>query len=82
MKLLVTGAAGFIGSALCHRLLDQGHSIVGLDNINDYYDTALKYGRLEELGINRKDIVWYKYVSSSIYPESGGLEGTRNDVRQ
>ena len=69
MKLLVTGAAGFIGSALCHRLLDQGHSIVGLDNINDYYDTALKYGRLEELGINRKDIVWYKYVSSSIYPD-------------
>ena len=69
MKLLVTGAAGFIGSALCHRLLDQGHSIVGLDNINDYYDTALKYGRLEKLGINRKDIVWYKYVSSSIYPD-------------
>ena len=69
MKLLVTGAAGFIGWALCHRLLDQGHSIVGLDNINDYYDTALKYGRLEELGINRKDIVWYKYVSSSIYPD-------------
>ena len=69
MKLLVTGAAGFIGSALCHRLLDQGHSSVGLDNINDYYDTALKYGRLEELGINRKDIVWYKYVSSSIYPD-------------
>lgn len=69
MKLLVTGAAGFIGSALCHRLLGRGHSIVGLDNINDYYDTALKYGRLEGLGINRKDIVWYKYVSSSIYPD-------------
>ena len=46
MKLLVTGAAGFIGSAVCRRLLNRGGSIVGLDNLNDYYDPELKYGRL------------------------------------
>jgi UDP-glucuronate 4-epimerase len=47
MKVLVTGAAGFIGSALSIRLLDEGCKIVGLDNHNDYYDPALKEARLE-----------------------------------
>jgi len=51
MKVLVTGAAGFIGSAVCKRLLDRDDSVVGLDNINDYYDPELKYGRLAGLGI-------------------------------
>ena len=46
MKLLVTGSAGFIGSALCLRLLDIGYSVIGLDNHNDYYDPALKEARL------------------------------------
>ena len=38
MKILVTGAAGFIGHALCKRLIAENYEIVGLDNINDYYD--------------------------------------------
>ena len=46
MHVLVTGAAGFIGSHLCVRLLDAGHTVVGLDNINDYYSPQLKRDRL------------------------------------
>ena len=55
-KILVTGAAGFIGFHLSKKLLERGHEIVGLDNINDYYDTSLKYDRLEQLGIDRSAI--------------------------
>jgi UDP-glucuronate 4-epimerase len=44
--ILVTGAAGFIGFHVAQRLLQQGHAVVGLDNVNDYYDTALKDARL------------------------------------
>jgi len=46
MKILVTGAAGFIGSALCIELLNRGDTVIGLDNHNDYYDPALKEARL------------------------------------
>lgn len=46
MKYLVTGAAGFIGSSVVQRLCEQGHDVVGIDNINDYYDIELKYSRL------------------------------------
>ena len=49
MKILVTGAAGFIGSHTAARLLAQGHEVVGLDNLNDYYDVALKQARLAGL---------------------------------
>jgi UDP-glucuronate 4-epimerase len=49
MKVLVTGAAGFIGSALTHRLLDRGDQVVGIDNLNDYYDVRLKQARLDRL---------------------------------
>ena len=51
MKILVTGTAGFIGYHLAKKLLERGDEVVGLDNINDYYDVNLKYGRLKELGI-------------------------------
>lgn len=49
MKVMVTGVAGFIGAALAHRLLDRGDEVVGIDNLNDYYDVRLKLTRLERL---------------------------------
>ncbi len=65
MKILVTGAAGFIGFHLSERLLAEGHTVVGIDNINDYYDINLKYARLKELGIGRENAeVFYKETIS------------------
>ena len=50
MKLLVTGAAGFIGFHLARRLLERGDDVVGVDNLNAYYDVGLKEARLAVLG--------------------------------
>ena len=49
MKYLVTGAAGFIGSEVAQKLALLGHQVVGIDNLNDYYDPALKHARLERI---------------------------------
>ncbi|MDE1186916.1 MAG: NAD-dependent epimerase [Pantoea sp.] len=49
MKFLVTGAAGFIGFHVCQRLLAAGHQVVGIDNLNDYYDVSLKQARLDQI---------------------------------
>ena len=53
MKILVTGAAGFIGYHFVKSLLEGNHQIIGLDNINNYYNTTLKFDRLKELGIHK-----------------------------
>ncbi|AVO02472.1 NAD-dependent epimerase [Staphylococcus simulans] len=58
MKVLITGAAGFIGSHLAKRLISQGHEIIGVDNINDYYEPKLKEDRLKSIGDN--NFTFYK----------------------
>ena len=64
-KVLITGAAGFIGYHLCEKLLALGYNVLGLDNINDYYDTGLKYGRLGQLGITAGDDLPYNRIVTS-----------------
>lgn len=68
MKVLITGAAGFIGHALCSKLIALGHSIVGIDNINGYYSQRLKFDRLKLLGIYEENIEWNKKILSREYP--------------
>lgn len=68
MKILVTGAAGFIGSFVVRRFAERGDTVTGLDNINDYYDPELKFARLAESGIAREDAEkWYKFAESTLY---------------
>ena len=64
MKILVTGTAGFIGFHLAERLIARGDEVIGLDNINDYYDVDLKYSRLAVSGIDRPEIEYGKKVFS------------------
>jgi len=66
MKILVTGAAGFIGFYVSKILLSKGHQVVGLDNINDYYDINLKFARLNELGIDRNEATEFNKLCESI----------------
>jgi UDP-glucuronate 4-epimerase len=60
MKILVTGAAGFIGAFTSKRFVEQGHEVIGIDNLNDYYDVNLKHGRLgwlaEQSGFTFKQV--------------------------
>ena len=68
MKILITGTAGFIGFHLVKKLLERGDIIVGIDNINNYYDVNLKYARLKESGINTNLITDdKKLIKSTIY---------------
>jgi UDP-glucuronate 4-epimerase len=71
MKILVTGSAGFIGAAVSHALLDEGHEVIGIDNFNDYYDVSLKERRnalLEQrdgFTLVRGDLVDYKLLAAN-----------------
>jgi UDP-glucuronate 4-epimerase len=69
MKILVTGAAGFIGTKLSHVLAKRGDLVVGLDNINDYYDVRLKYARLKQNGfdLDPNDEYWGEMIRSSLF---------------
>jgi len=69
--ILVTGTAGFIGFHLTKKLINQGHKVVGLDNINDYYDVNLKFDRLRQLGFLKEEVANFnKLCKSSIFPEN------------
>mgnify|MGYP000416458417 FL=1 len=73
MRILVTGAAGFIGSRLLQKLAEEGHEVLGLDNINDYYNVELKFGRLADCGIH-KPIVSKSLINSSKYKNAGFIK--------
>jgi UDP-glucuronate 4-epimerase len=64
--VLVTGAAGFIGFHLTNKLIKEKFSVIGLDNINNYYDIDLKFARLEELGITKSKAKVYNKISKSV----------------
>jgi len=68
LKILVTGTAGFIGYHLANRLIAEGHEVIGLDSINNYYDVSLKIGRLESAGIPRNQIAYKELIQSETQP--------------
>lgn len=79
MKILVTGTAGFIGYHLAKKLLERGDEVVGLDNINDYYDVNLKYARLAELGIDKESIKENSLAISTKYPKHKSIKANLED---
>jgi len=68
MRILVTGTAGFIGMHVARRFLERGHQVLGIDSINDYYDPALKFSRLRQLGIGIEAETWGVRAVSTKFP--------------
>ena len=68
MSILVTGAAGFIGFHMVNALLEKGEKVIGLDNINDYYNPKLKFDRLAKAGIDRSDVAYGLMAQSKLHP--------------
>jgi UDP-glucuronate 4-epimerase len=79
MKVLVTGTAGFVGFHLAKKLLERGDEVVGLDNINDYYDVNLKYARLNELGIDQDELKENELQTSKTYPNHKFIKADLED---
>jgi UDP-glucuronate 4-epimerase len=79
MKILVTGAAGFIGFHLAKRLSLRGDTVVGIDCINDYYQVQLKYHRLAELGFNKDDIIPNVRIQSATLPTCSFMQTKLED---
>ena len=71
MKVLVTGAAGFLGFHVSRALAARGDQVIGIDSINDYYDPRLKLARLAELGIGGRAVESAKTVQSAMFPGVG-----------
>ena len=67
MKILITGAAGFIGNELAIKLLDRGDQVVGIDNLNDYYEISLKQARLCRVEDNSN----FEFIKMDIANRSG-----------
>ena len=80
MTVLVTGAAGFIGSHVSHALLDRGEEVLGLDNLYEYYDPKLKQARLERLEARKgfkfvfADIGRVQALEAAVAPASGSID--------
>ena len=79
MKILVTGAAGFIGFHIVHALINAGYTVVGIDNISSYYDVQLKYARLKKMGIEENEINPGEYVQSRIFSSFRFIKMDLND---
>ncbi len=67
MKFLVTGAAGFIGYFTARKLIERGDEVIGLDNLNDYYDVSLKLARLKQIGANPR----FRFVKLDVANRTG-----------
>ena len=80
MKILVTGAAGFIGAATAEKLLEEGNEVIGIDNINQYYDVDLKYNRLKNLGIYDRSREWHMPVKSDKWDKFTFIRLDLNDT--
>lgn len=79
MKILISGTAGFIGYHLSKKLIERGDIVIGVDQINDYYDIKLKYSRLKNLGIEKDHIEIGKKTPSSIYSNHSFYKGNLED---
>lgn len=75
MKILITGAAGFIGFHCVNRFVGDGHEVLGIDNLNDYYALELKHARLMESGIDPKLVVKGEYVTGEKFENYRFIKG-------
>jgi len=82
MKILITGAAGFIGFHTVNQFIEQVYTVVGIDNINDYYSPQLKYERLKASGIVKEDVKWYHSAISIKNPNYSFVRMNLEDKQQ